>query len=154
MQYKEARRNISVGSVIFVHDFAQNYLCEQQNKVQGLHWIHKQVTLMPTVAHYCVKCEQLVTHEIVHITDDLKHDAHLVKLFTSKSIEVLKANNVDICKMIEFMDQAPPSTRTKLPSTTWQIPKCLHRGIILVPGVAKALVMLVLGGQSKVLVDW
>ena len=26
MQYKEARRNISVGYVIFVHDFTQNYL--------------------------------------------------------------------------------------------------------------------------------
>ena len=114
VQYKEARRNISVGSVIFVHDFAQNYLCEQQNEVQGLHWVHKQVTIMPTVAHYrCVKCEQLVTHEIVHITEDLKHDAHLVKLFTSKSIEVLKANNVDICKIIEFTDQAPSQYKNK-----------------------------------------
>ena len=46
---------------------------------------------MFTVAHYhCVKCEQLVTHEIVHITDDLKRDAHFVKLFTAKSIDVLK----------------------------------------------------------------
>ena len=113
VQYKEARRNISVGSVI-VHNFAQNYLCEQQNEVQGLHWVHKQVTLMPTVPHYhCVKCEQLVTHEIVHITDDLKHDAHLVKLFTSKSIEVLKANNVDICKIIKFTDQAPSQYKNK-----------------------------------------
>ena len=63
---------------------------------------------MPTVAHYhCVKCEQLVTHEIVHITDDLKHDAHLVKLFTSRSIEVLKVNNEDVLEVIKFMDQAP-----------------------------------------------
>ena len=108
VQYREARRNISVGYIIFVHDFVQNYLCEQQNEAQGLHWVHKQVTLMPTVAHYrYVKCEQLVTHEIVHITDDLKHDAHLVKLFTAWSIEVLKANNVDIHKILEFTDQAP-----------------------------------------------
>ena len=106
VQYREARKNISLRQVIFVHDFAQNYLCEQQNEAQGLHWSHKQVTLMPTVAHYrCPKSEQLVTHEIVHISGDLKHDAHLVKLFTSKSIEVLKSNNVDICKIIEFMDQ-------------------------------------------------
>ena len=27
VQYKEARKNITVGDVIFVHDFAQNYLC-------------------------------------------------------------------------------------------------------------------------------
>ena len=37
VQYKEARKNISVGFVIFVHDFAQNYHCEQQNEAQGLH---------------------------------------------------------------------------------------------------------------------
>ena len=86
-QYKQARKNILVGDVIFVHDFAQNYLCKHQNEVQGLHWRHKQVTLMPTVAHYkCSKCQQLVTHEIVHVSDDMKHDAHLVKMFTEKSI--------------------------------------------------------------------
>ena len=114
VQYKEARRNISVGSVIFVHDLVQNCLCEQHNKVQGLHWVHKQVALMPTVAHYCcVKCEQLVTHEIVHITDDLKHNAHLVKLFTSKSIKVLKANNAEIHKIIKFTYQAPSQYKNK-----------------------------------------
>ena len=106
--------------------------------------------MMPTVAHYCcVKCEQLVTHEIVHISDDLKHDAHLVKLFTSTSIEVLKGNKVEIHKIIKFMDQAPSQCKNKLPLTTWQIPKFLHRGIILEQGMAKVHVMLVLGGSSK-----
>ena len=114
VQYKEAKRNISVELLIFVHDFTQNYLCEQQNEVQGLHWVHKQVTLMPTVTHYhCVKCEQLVTHEIVHVTDDLKHDAHLVNLFMSKSIEVLRGNNVDIHKIIKFTYQAPSQYKNK-----------------------------------------
>ena len=52
VQYREARRNITVGDVIFVHDFAQNWLCQHQNEVQGLHWRHKQVAVMPTVAHF------------------------------------------------------------------------------------------------------
>ena len=46
-QYKLARRNIMEGDVIMVHDFAHNYLRTHQNEVQGLHWHHKQVTLMP-----------------------------------------------------------------------------------------------------------
>ena len=79
-QYKQAKKNILVGDVIFVHDFAQNYLCQHQKEVQGLHWSHEQVTIMPTVVHYrCPKCHQLTTHDIVHITDDLKHDALLVR---------------------------------------------------------------------------
>ena len=85
-----------------------------QNEVQGLHWKHKQVTLMPTVAHFKYsKCHQLATHEIVHISDDMKHNAHLVKVFTKKSIEVLKSNNVNICKIIEFTDQAPSQYKNK-----------------------------------------
>ena len=54
-----------------------------------------------------------MTHRIVHTTCDLKHDAHLVKLFTTKSIEVLKANNVDIHKILKFMDQAPSQYKNK-----------------------------------------
>ena len=114
VQYKQARKNILVGDVIFLHDFAQNYLCTHQNEVQGLHWRHKQVTLMPTVAHYrCAKCNEIVTHEIVHITDDMKYDAHLVKMFTERSIKVLKSNNVQVHKIIEFTDQAPFQYKNK-----------------------------------------
>ena len=103
-----------IGDVIFVQDFAQNYLCKHQKEVQGLHWRHKQVTVMPTVAHYkCVKCHQLTTHEIVHVSEDVKHDAHLVKVFTARSISVLKENNVDIHKIIEFTDQAPSQYKNK-----------------------------------------
>ena len=102
---------------------------------------------MPTVAHFkCSKCHQLATHEIVHISDDMKHDAHLVKVFTQKSIEVLKSNNVNICKIIEFTDQAPPSTKTKLPSIILPIQKYLYRRITLVSDMEKAPVMHVLGG--------
>ena len=110
VQYKQAKKNILVGDLIFVHDFAQNYLCLHQNECQGLHWRHKQVTMMPTNVS---KCEQLVTHEIVHVTDDLKHDAHIVKMFTEKSIKIIQNNNVNICKIIEFTDQAPSQYKNK-----------------------------------------
>ena len=108
------KKNILVGDVIFVHDFAQNYLCQHQNECQGLHWRHKQVTIMPTVVHYrCPKCNQLVTHEIVNITDDMKHDAHIVKMFTERSINVLKQNKVNTCKISEFTDQVPSQYKNK-----------------------------------------
>ena len=117
VQYKQAKKNILMGDVTFVHDFTQNYLCKHQNEVQGLHWHHKQVTIMPTVAHYrCTKCNQLVTHKIVHITDDMRHNAHLVKMFTEKSTQVLQKNNINIHKIMEFTDQAPSQYKNKQPS--------------------------------------
>ena len=115
-QYKEAKRNIRPGDVIVVHDFTQNYLCKHQNEGQGLHRRHEQVTVMPTVAHYvCSRkgCKDLVTHEIVHVSEDLKHDTDLVKQFTAKSIDVLCKNRVSIRKIIEFTDQAPSQYKNK-----------------------------------------
>ena len=113
-QYKQAKRNIIPGDIIMVHDFAQNYLCKHQNECQGLHWHHKQVTVMPTVVHYiCSTCKGMVTHEMVHISEDLKHDAHLVKKFTERSEHVLQNNGLEIHKIIEFTDQAPSQYKNK-----------------------------------------
>ena len=146
-QYKQTRKNILVGDVIFVLDFAQNYLCKHQNEVQGLHWRHKQVTLMPTVVHYkCSKCQQLVTHEIVHVSDDKKHDTHLVKMLTEKSIQVFKDNNVNICKIIEFTDQAPSQYKNKIAFTYLTNSDIPTQKITLVLDMVRAHVMLVLGG--------
>ena len=56
-QYKQAKRNIIPGDIIMVHDFAQNYLCTHQNECQGLHWHHKQVTVMPTVVQIIISAQ-------------------------------------------------------------------------------------------------
>ena len=96
------------------------------------------------LVHYrCAKCNQIVTHEIVHITDDMTHDAHLVKVFTEKSIQVIKKNNV---KSSSFWIKHPPSTKIKWPLLTLPILKFLYRKIILASGMAKVPVMPVLGG--------
>ena len=100
-QYKLAKRNIIEGDIILVNDFAQNYLCKHQREIQGLHWHNEQVTIMPTVVHYiCATCKGMVTHEIVHVSDDMRLDGYLVKAFTERSEKVLKQNKVPICKII------------------------------------------------------
>ena len=91
-RYKLTRRNIIEGDIIMVHDFAQNYLCTHQNEVQGLHWHHQQV---------------------IHISDELKHDAHLVKAFTTWSEQILEDSGIAICKIIEFTYQAPSQYKNK-----------------------------------------
>ena len=81
-QYLVCKNNLEKGQVLMVHDFAQNYLCLRQHEVQAMHWCHQQVTIHPSCVTYRCPiqgCNQLVLHEIVHISDDLKHDVHLVK---------------------------------------------------------------------------
>ena len=58
-------------------------------------------------------CNQIVLHEIVHISDNLKHDAHLVKRFQAAYVHILSRCGVDIRKMIEFTDQAPSQYKNK-----------------------------------------
>ena len=108
-QYLVAKNNIEKGQIIVVHDYAQNYLHIHQNEVQAMHWSHEQVTLHPSCISYrCPidNCNHIIPHEIVHISDDLKHDAHLVKRFQTANIAILR-KCVDIRKIIEFTDQAP-----------------------------------------------
>ena len=86
------------------------------NKIQALHWLHAQVTIHPSSISYCCPidgCNTVVLHEIVHITDDLKHDTHLVKKFQAENLKILRKHGVQIRKIVEFMDQAPSQYKNK-----------------------------------------
>ena len=112
-QFKLAKKNLVTGEVLLIHDYAQNYLSAPK---QGMHWEHKQVMMHPSVAYYkCPTdtCNKLVTHEVVHLSDDLKHDAHLVKRFHTKTIDSIKWHNIPIHNIIQFTDQAPSQYKNK-----------------------------------------
>ena len=55
----------------------------------------------------------MVTHELVHSSDDLKHDAHLVKRFHHTCVEEIKKQKIPICKIVQFTDQAPSQYKSK-----------------------------------------
>ena len=98
-----------------VQDFAQNYLCQLQNEPQAIHWLHKQATLHPTVVHYRCPVDDCctVTHEIVHVSNNLKDNAHLVEKLNITTMQVLRENNVPVHKIIKFTDQAPSQYKNK-----------------------------------------
>ena len=115
-QYLVCKNNLEQGQIVVVHDYAQNYLCVFQHEVQAMHWCHAQVTIHPSCISYrcpVESCNQLVLHEIVHISDDLKHDAHLVKKFQAANYQILTKRGVQIRKIVEFTDQAPSQFKNK-----------------------------------------
>ena len=108
-----------------------NYLCLLQNEPQGMHWEHKQVTLLPTVAYYTCpseQCSSTVTHELVHVSEDLKHDAHIVQKFANESIKIVTSHKIEIRKIIQFSDQASSQYKNKSAfkylSQKWIIQQC------------------------------
>ena len=74
------------------------------------------MTLHPSCISYrcpIEDCNQLVLHEILHVSDDIKHDAHLVKKFQIENMNILQKRGVDIRKIVEFTDQAPSQYKNK-----------------------------------------
>lgn len=91
---------------IMVLDFAENYACAMQDEVQSHHWALEQVTIHPIVA--CVNaaettgpCTNIETD--IFISDDRKHDAAAVQVFSELCIEKHK-NKFGIRQVIEFTD--------------------------------------------------
>ena len=59
-------------------------------------------------------------HEVVYLSDNLKHDAHIVKNFRTRTVEALCKNNVKVHKIIQFTDQAPSQfTKIRQHSAIW-----------------------------------
>ena len=93
------------GSVVFVIDFAQNYLTRFQDEVQSVHWCHNQVTLVPIISYYtCQVCDEVVKSEFMVISDDLNHDVAAAETFLQAVEENLVASGVEIESKINFSD--------------------------------------------------
>ena len=58
-------------------------------------------------------------HEVVHSSDDLKHDAHIVKHFRTRTVEALHKNNVEVCIMFNLQTKLHHNTKIKQHSTIW-----------------------------------
>ena len=65
---------------VVVCDFAENFLCKYQDEVQSAHWGYSQVTVHPTLLTYsCPHCNDTVTDYLIFLSDDLYHDAIMMK---------------------------------------------------------------------------
>ena len=91
MQYEELQTSLQHGEVIAIIDFGQNINHKKQKEAQGGHFNRRQSAIFPFVCNYlCRKCSALVTHEIVCISDDLKHDPYAVQEFEIQAIKILR----------------------------------------------------------------
>ncbi|XP_063967818.1 uncharacterized protein LOC135157146 isoform X2 [Lytechinus pictus] len=116
-QYMKLTKDPPPESVVAVLDFAENYSCLSQNEVQAAHWWHNQATVHPIVANYRCPChDRVITHSMVYITDDKKHDHHAVQAFFMHSLENLTVNHgINIGKMYRFSDGCASQYKSKGP---------------------------------------
>ena len=115
MQYRTLKLNLPDGTALGIFDFAENYLCQHQDEVQSAHWAYKQVTVHPCCLYYaCPTCQEQVTDYLVILSDDIKHDAHLVRSITER-VKSHLSSQVSVHKLYVFTDGCGPQYKSKLP---------------------------------------
>lgn len=115
MQYKSLKSSLPANWALVVMDFAENFLCKYQNEVQSAHWGYNQVTVHPCVLYYnCPTCADLITDYLIFLSDDLSHDAHMVKVIQDQTKQhLLGVMNVE--KMVVISDGCAAHYKSKLP---------------------------------------
>ena len=115
--FKTISSKLPDGWVVTVLDFAENYTCTYQDKIQSAHWAHNQVTFHPVVAYYtCYHDEgsHITQEAIVFISNDLKHDTHAVCHFTKVAVHHLKEKRgVRVTQEIQFTDGCVSLNKSK-----------------------------------------
>ena len=130
--FNNTLQHLQIGQVLFIHDFQMNLMLFVQDEPVGVHWEHPQITVHPTsVFNWCLNecCNKIVHEDIIHISDDKKHDKHAVSTFINKSIEHLTSKSVPIMEIIDFMDQCSGQSKSKFTFhniTKFNIPYTRH----------------------------
>ena len=116
-QFLKAKEDLDKGQVLCVMDFAENMTLRNQAECQSAHWFAQQATIHPIVCYYMAEDRdiderQLVTHEVIFISDDLTHDAHMVEHCVTETLRLL-LETVQVTHMIQFTDGCSAQYKSK-----------------------------------------
>ena len=95
-----------------------NYNNRYQDEVQSAYWSGSQTMIHGTVNFYkCLQngCNEVVTHALVHITDDLKHDSFLARAAMNKTFAHLSEARVPLELILQFCDNCAAKYKSRRP---------------------------------------
>ena len=110
-------RVLEVGDVVFVMDFAMNLELKRKVVPQGDHWGHHGVTMHPVIVYYRCRnggCVDLVKEELIMLSDDMTHDAHIVNVFEDRALEYLYQKGVPVERLFEYTDNCAGQYKCKI----------------------------------------
>ena len=113
-QFEECKKQLQVGDILFIMDFATNYSHHRQDEIHGAFWCRNQTTLHPIIIYYpCGEgCGHLVRDEVMVVSADLKHDSFAVSAFIDKALAHLKAKNIPVKRIIMWSDNCGPQYKS------------------------------------------
>ena len=110
-QMKCLIENLPFGHVCCVHDYSENYACQQQDQPQSMYFSQIQASIHVTVLHRHPLKEidgenrsGIVTEHLFVISPDLKHDHHSVQHCRMLVAQYLQSINYDVKFLHEWTD--------------------------------------------------
>lgn len=102
---KSLKENLTVGELVILMDFAENYSFIVQDATQGFHWENSQATLHPFVVYYKeLGSEEVRTSSLCIISNCLRHDTIAVHVFLREVIQYLNGLINEIRHIHYFSD--------------------------------------------------
>ena len=124
------KRKLPLGWSLLVMDFAENYSCLSQDEIQAAHWAIQQVTVHPVVCFYHCQHDDGTSHiaqeALVFLSDDLRHDSHLVHHFEMMTLHHLKDRGVQLIHVVEFTDGCSAQYKSRSPFANISYSKHIH----------------------------
>ena len=87
--FKEKIEHLTEEEAVVQVDFAENYSCKYQGKVQSAHWSQDQVTLFTVAIWAKSRDKNSCCESHVIVSDDLKHDQTSFAVFMRKVVNDL-----------------------------------------------------------------
>ena len=115
-QMSECLKTLDKSQLMMIMDFSENYKCSFQNEIQSAYFEQNLVTIHPCMCYYKKTLndeEYLYKHSVIGISNDLKHDSSLVKVFEDKAVEKVEEQQ-KITTVTEWTDGCAAQYKSRI----------------------------------------
>ncbi|XP_035828107.1 uncharacterized protein LOC118477192 [Aplysia californica] len=113
-EYRTLVADVPDGWAVLTMDFAENYLCRQQDQPQSAYFGYTQVTVHPCVLYYRCSCGLRVTENWSYVSDVLAHSSSMVDVMLRKVVNYVCGLS-GMSKLVIFSDGCSSQYKSKLP---------------------------------------
>ena len=94
--YQDCKASLKPGQCLVIQDFAQNFEIAYRSEIKASNWSKRQITVHPHVIYHMTSNSDVIQRKvIVHLSDIIMHDAHMVYHMTQDVIDILSKMHPD-----------------------------------------------------------
>ena len=117
--FEAIRRNLMIGQVVQIFDFAMNFRNMYQDEVQSAYWDGTQMAIHTVIIYFkcpnAENCNENVTLILAQVTDDLQHDSFVMCAGHDAAFRFLAESGVDMNMVLQFCDNCSSQYKSRRP---------------------------------------